>query len=100
MGASSTPTLKNGVQALFPSTHQKVAYTGTAGTISNTVKSSIIRVITTSAAYIAISDAPTATTSDVYMAAGAGEYFRCTPGNKVSAIQDSANGTLHVTEMD
>ena len=27
------------------------------------------------------------------------EYFTCSPGEKVSAIQQSAGGTLHVTEV-
>lgn len=98
--SSPTPTLVNGVQALRPGTHQKVAYTGTAGTIANAVKASIVRVVCTSAAYIATGTAPTATTSDVYVAADQPEYFRVLPGEKVSAVQVSAGGTLHVTEMD
>lgn len=82
-------------------THQSAAYTGTAGTISNAVAAGTykVRVIVTSAAYIKIGSSPTATTSDVYMAAEAAEYFSIRPGEKVSAIQVSAGGTLHVTEI-
>jgi len=85
-----------------PTTHQSVAYTGTAGTISNATGAQIrvIRVVLTSAGYIAIGAAPTATTSDIYMPAGVPEYFVVSPGVKVSAIQAAAGGTLHVTEMD
>jgi len=81
-------------------THQSKAYTGTAGTIDNAVGTQIykVRVVTTSAAYIKIGDSPTATTADVYMPADSPEYFTITPGQKVSAIQVSAGGTLHVTE--
>lgn len=81
-------------------THQSAAYTGTAGTITNGISTGIykIRVVVTSAAYVKVGDDPTATSSDVYMAADAPEYFFCTPGQKVSAIQVSAGGTLHVTE--
>jgi hypothetical protein len=82
-------------------THQSAAYTGTAGTITNAIGSGSykVRVVVTSAAYVKVGDSPTATNSDVYMAADAPEYFSCTPGQKVSAIQVSAGGTLHVTEI-
>lgn len=101
MPASNIPTVVKGIQALYPNTHQSKAYTGTAGVIDNAVTSSIIRVILTSAGYIKIGANPTATTSDVYMPAGVPEYFRVNAGtDKVSAIQASAGGTLHVTEMD
>jgi hypothetical protein len=101
MPASNSPTLSKGVQALFPATHQSKAYTGTAGTIDNVVTGSVIRVVVTTNAYIKIGASPTATTSDVFMAANIPEYFRCNPGvDKVSAIQAAAGGTLHVTEMD
>lgn len=80
--------------------HQSVAYTGTAGTIANVISPFVsrVRVITTTAAYIKVDNSPTATTADVYMAADTPEYFTVTSGMKVSAIQVSANGTLHVTE--
>jgi hypothetical protein len=83
-------------------THQSVAYTGTAGTISNVVGSQTrqVRVVVTTAAYIKIGNSPTATTSDVYMPADSPEYFTCTPGQKVSAVQVSSGGTLHVTEIE
>lgn len=83
------------------STHQSVAYTATAGTITNAVGSQTysVRVVTTSAAYVKIGDAPTATTSDVYMPADRPENFTITPGQKVSAVQVSAGGNLHVTEI-
>lgn len=101
MAASNKPTLAGGVvQALKPQTHQSVAFTGTAGTITNAVAASCVRVVCTAAAYIKIGTNPTATTGDVYVSAGNAEYFRCEPGEKVSAVQVSAGGTLHVTEMD
>lgn len=82
-------------------THQSKAYTGTAGTIDNAISVGIqkVRVVVTSAAYIKIGSSPTATTADVYMAADAAEYFTITAGQKVSAVQVSAGGTLHVTEV-
>jgi hypothetical protein len=82
-------------------THQNVAYTGTAGTIANAITTGTqkVRVIVTSAAYIKIDNSPTATTSDVYMAADSAEYFTITAGQKVSAVQVTSGGTLHVTEI-
>lgn len=82
-----------------PGTNQVVAYTGTAGTISNAVGSQtrVVRVVTTTAAYAAIGTS--ATTTDVYMPAGVPEYFLVTPGEKISAVQVSSGGNLHVTEM-
>lgn len=83
------------------STHQSVAYTGTAGTIATAIVDGVskVRVAVTTAAYIKVDKTPTATTSDVYMPADSPEYFTVSPGMKVSAIQVSAGGTLHVTEI-
>lgn len=84
-----------------PGTTQKVAYTGTAGTISTAVGSQtrIVRLVVTSNAYVAFGASPTATTSDMYMPANVPEYFTMSPGDKVSAIQDAAGGSLIVTEI-
>lgn len=98
--SSPTPTLVVGVQALRAGTNQKVAYTGTAGVITNAVKASIVRVTVTSAAYIAFGTAPTATADSTYVAADQPEYFRVVPDEKVSAVRVSGDGVLFVTEMD
>ena len=82
-------------------THQSVAYSGTAGTITNAISAGVkkARIAVTSAAYVKVGVAPTATTSDPYMAADAPETVTIAPGEKVSAIQVSGGGTLHVTEV-
>lgn len=82
-------------------THQSVAYTGTAGTISTAISDGVrrVRVVTTTDAYIKIGSSPTATSSDVFKPANLVEYFTIAPGEKVSAIQVSSGGTLHVTEI-
>jgi len=81
--------------------HQNVAYTGTAGTVENTITSGVqkVRVCATSACYIVIGVSPTATAAGIYLPADTPEYFTIGPGEKVSAIQLSAGGTLHVTEI-
>lgn len=83
------------------STHQSVAYTGTAGTITNPITAGVhkVRVVATTACYIKIGSSPTATTGDPYMPADSAEYFTIAEGEKVSAIQVATNGTLHVTEI-
>lgn len=105
--ASKAPHMRSSGQgSKFPAielgTGQKVAYTGTAGTITNAITPgvSIVRVVCTSAAYVKIGVNPTATTSDVYVAADSPEYFMVPDEGsiKVSAVQVSAGGTLHVTE--
>jgi hypothetical protein len=82
-------------------THQSVAYTGTAGTITNAVGTGTlkVRVVVTTAAYVLIGNSPTATSAAVYMPADSPEYFTVSPGQKVSAIQVSSGGILHVTEI-
>jgi hypothetical protein len=84
-----------------PSTHQSVAYTATAGTISNAVgaQTRYVRIVVTTAAYYAIGGAPTATTSDVYIPANVPEIIQISPGEKVSAVRVSGDGALHVTEL-
>lgn len=82
-------------------THQSVAYTATAGTVTNTFSLGVtkIRVMCTSDAYIKIGKTPTATTADPIIPANSVEYFLTREGEKVSAVQVSAGGTLHVTEL-
>lgn len=83
------------------STTQSASYTGTAGTISNGVGAQCYRarVMVTTDAFVSIGDSPTATSGDMYVVAFMPEYFTVTPGQKVSAINVSASGTLYVTEI-
>lgn len=82
-------------------TTQSIPYTGTAGTISTAITAGVqkVRVYCTTDAFIKIGMSPTATTSDVPIAASSPEYFTCAGGEKVSAIQLSSGGTLYVTEV-
>lgn len=85
------------------STVQNVAYTGTAGTITNVLGAQTFRVrlLTTSDAWVLIANGTTAATTSngSYLPAKSAEYFTCSPGQKVSAVQDTAGGTLNVTEI-
>ena len=80
--------------------HQVVAFTATAGTsaaVGGVTRR--VRVVLTSAGHIKIGAHPTATTSDPYVPANLPEVFDIAPGEKVSAVQASAGGNLHVTEL-
>jgi hypothetical protein len=81
---------------------QRVAFTGTAGTIANAVGSGIqkARLVVTAAAYVKIGSSPTATTLDVYMPANVPEVVVVSAGDKVSAVQVSSSGDLFVTALD
>lgn len=78
---------------------QSVAYTGTAGTITNSVSTGVevVKVNVTTAAYVSVEG--TATTSDCYCLADVDYYFPIPTNGKVSAVQVSAGGTLYVSEM-
>ena len=86
----------------FSGVSDVVAYTGTAGQ-SVAVPANIhdVRIVCTSNAWIAIGANPTATAADnsLYMPAGVVEYFHISPGEKISAVQDSAGGNLVVGFM-
>jgi hypothetical protein len=83
-------------------THQTAAYTSVAASIANAIGTgtNVVRVATTTAAYVKIGNSPTAAaTNSIYMVAGDPEYFVVTPGMKVSAVRVTTSGTLSVTEV-
>lgn len=92
-------TIQNAIGRL--DTHQSIAFTGTAGTLANPIGPQCrkVRVVVTAAAYVRISNSAPATVADPYMPANVPEYFILSPGQSVSAIQVTAGGVLHVTEM-
>jgi len=77
---------------------QKIAYTGTATVIANPINAEMVDITCTTEAHIAIGPNPTATLLDIHMTAGVPRTLRCNLQDKVSAIQVSSSGTLHVNE--
>lgn len=81
-------------------TGQKVSYTGTAGTTtavgSQTYK---VRVTVSSDAWIRVGGTAVVNT-DTFMFSGSTEYFKCHPGQVVTAVQDSAGGNLTIVEVE
>lgn len=83
-------------------TVQTVSFTGTAGTVTNgfgsETRAILIRV--TADAHVRIGQSPTAVSTDTLIkATDSPLVFGCSPTDKISAIQDSAGGTLYVTEL-
>ena len=85
-----------------PTKTQTITTSGTTATTTDAVQDGIyvVRVHATAACFVAIEDGTaTAATSDMFMPAGATEYFQIRPGERVAAIQSTAAGTVYVSEM-
>ena len=83
---------------------QVVAYTGTAGTITNPVPpgANALWIFCTSIAHVKVGANPTATTADIPVPASVPVIIRIkqnTGDIKVSAIQSAAGGNLHVQPL-
>jgi hypothetical protein len=82
---------------------QNVAYTGTAGNSSaftSSNRTGIVRVVCTTDAYISVGNGVTATTTTgAYFAAGIPDYIKVAEGDRISAIQVSAAGSLNITPL-
>jgi len=91
----------NVVQGAFPvGVTQTVAYTATHGVITNPVNTRLIEIYVTSAAYILLGSAPVADSGDRPWPANVPLRVEAVPGTtKVSAVQQSAGGSLYVTEL-
>lgn len=79
---------------------QSVTFSSVAGTISSVGSQTYrVLVLTTESAFIKIANGLAATSTDAYRSANEEAIFSITPGQTVSAVQVSAGGTLHVTEL-
>ena len=58
-----------------------------------------VRVVSTVNCHITFGGSPTATTSLPYLPAGEIEIIKVSPGEKIAAIRNSADGTLFCTEL-
>lgn len=88
------------IPVLRAGTVQSAAYTGTAGTTNGVGgTTAVVRVWCSTDAYVAFGPSASATASHTPVSAKQAEYFAVRAGDKVSAVQQSAGGTLYVTEM-
>ena len=81
---------------------QSVTTSGTSARTSSGVDAqtySVIVTCTEACFYNFGGSGVTATTSNTYLPAGGEHYVRILPGQYVAAIQDTAGGTLRVSEM-
>lgn len=85
-----------------PNVVQTVTYTDTAGTSAAfNAQTYVVRVVCTTAAFVLISQAGTAATTanGFYMPSELPEYFQCNPGEKISVVKLSGDGSCYITEM-
>lgn len=86
--------------ALCPVRSENVSYTDTAGRVTTAFTYPIIRVISTTDCYVKLGNGTVnATTGDVYLPAGAIEYFHRKTYTHLSAIRVASSGTINVSEM-
>jgi hypothetical protein len=82
---------------------QTVAYTASSATVTNAfgAQTRVIRLSSTTACHYRVVEAAgaAAVATDSLLPVNWVEYVVVSPGQKISAIQDSAGGTLSVTEM-
>ena len=91
------------IQAASPTgSTQTITTSGSSAAISTAFASGTrrVRIVATEDIHLKFATSPTAATSDPFLPANQVEYFKVTAGEKVSAIQNSAAGTVYVTEME
>jgi hypothetical protein len=91
------------IQALAQGANQTLAIgVASAQSVAFAAGSKVVRLVATANCWIVFGVNPTAAAASgngSYVPAGAVEFWRVTPGHKVAAIRDTADGTLSITEM-
>ena len=91
------------VQCLRPATSQTVSIGGSSQASSAFAAGVlVVRLIATNNCHIQFGSSPTAVANgtDLFLPSFIPEYFRVEDQEQVAVIQDSASGTLHITEMN
>lgn len=88
------------IPALTPGDSQRVAV-GSSSAQSTALSSEtiIVRVVADVDCYLAFGANPTATNTDLFLAAGDTEYFGVTPGSKIAVLRAVGDGYLNIVEM-
>lgn len=88
------------VQATYQGNVQNVSYTSSAAASSAFgTNTSVIRLLATTDCYYLVGTNPTATSSNgSRLPAGVVERIAVNPGDKISAIRVSSDGSLNITE--
>lgn len=88
------------IMRLVDASTQSVAVSGTsAQSAAISSSSGYVRLFSTTMCHIRIGSNPTATTSHMPLGANIPEYFVVVSGAKIAAIQNSASGTLYISEV-
>lgn len=87
------------IPAVFPGNSQRVAI-GASSVQSSAMgeTTGLVRLTGSSDCYVSFGSNPTATTSSLYLPAGAIEYFGINPGDKIAVLQASTAGYLNIVE--
>ena len=82
-------------------TTQTISVASSSTAISNAFAAGneYVRIVSTTNCHITFAGSPTATTSLPYLPAGEIEIIKVSPGEKIAAIRNSADGTLFCTEL-
>lgn len=88
------------IPALTPGDSQRVAVgVSSAQSAALSSETIIVRVVADVDCYLAFGANPTATNTDLFLAAGDTEYFGVTPGTKIAVLRSAGDGYLNIVEM-
>lgn len=92
---------KQTIQVLQPGVTQVIVMDTESQATTAITNTSVIRVLATADCHIVVGVSPTATLSDLYIPANVPEYFEIGQdgNNQLAVVQDSAGGTIYITEM-
>lgn len=84
-----------------PGATQSVAIGGASAATTNAFGEStrMVRVVSTTDAFITFAKTPVATTAHMFLPANVPEYFLVDPGQKAALIQSTASGDAYITEV-
>ena len=104
MGEPKVPNVRTNskgdkVDIFYPGSTEKVAVSDSSAR-SSAITSGVVRLYSTTDAYITVATTPTAASTDMPIASST-EYHIGVPDNeKVAVIRKSSNGYLHITSVD
>jgi hypothetical protein len=88
------------IMRLVDASTQTVAVSGTsAQSTAISANAGYVRLFSTTMCHIRVGSNPTATTSHMPIGANVPEYFAVTSGQKIAVIQNSASGSLYISEV-
>jgi len=97
--APSAALLNQEFPIIYMSTSQTISLSGSNQQSSAVgVSTTVVRLVSTQPALIAIGPNPDASSTHNYLPANSAEYFAIHGGDKVGALQAATGGVLYITE--